>query len=67
MTQPPDAEPLARLQQAQERIEALKAGGAAMTSPEVRRAVNTLVTQIRHAPPEVLAAFNAWKQEKGYR
>ena len=58
---------LARLQQAQDRIEGLKAAGTDMTSPEARRAVNTLITQIRHAPPEVLAAFNAWKEAQGYR
>lgn len=67
MTEQSPTDLLPRLQQAQERIEALKAGGTDMTSPEARRAVNTLVSQIRHASPEVLAAFNAWKSEQGYR
>lgn len=58
---------LARLQRAQERVEALKAAGVGMTTPEARRAVNALVTQLRHAPPDVLAAFSAWKAERGYR
>ncbi len=63
----PTADTMARLQQAQQRIESLKAAGADMTSQEARRAVNTLITQIRHASPEVLAAFNAWKAAQGYR
>ncbi|GEM_PF-6833311 len=66
MAETTDADILARLQQAQERIEALKAAHADMNSPEARRAVNTLITQIRHAPPPILAAFNAWKAEQGY-
>lgn len=67
MTEPSSEGLLVRLQQAQERIEALKGSGTEMTSPEARRAVNLLVTQIRHASPEVLAAFNIWKAEQGYR
>jgi len=38
-----------------------------MNGPDARRAVNTLIAQIRHAPPAVLAAFNAWKVEQGYK
>ncbi|MSQ09915.1 MAG: hypothetical protein EXR52_02785 [Dehalococcoidia bacterium] len=67
MDGPTAADTLARLQQAQQRIESLKVAGADMTSQEARRAVNTLITQIRHASPEVLAAFNAWKAEQGFR
>jgi len=67
MTEPTADDLLSRLQQVQERIEALKAAGTAMASPEARRAVNALVSQIRNASPEVLAAFNAWKTERGYR
>ena len=62
-----NGELLERLQQAQTRIEELKAGGADMNSPEAHRAVNTLITQIRHTPPEVLQAFDAWKRAQGYR
>ena len=36
-------------------------------APEAHRAVNTLITQIRHTPPEVLQAFDAWKRAQGYR
>lgn len=67
MAEPPKDDMLTRLQQAQERVEALKASGAEFDSPEAKRAVNSLITQIRHATPQDLQAFDAWKQEKGYK
>ena len=59
-----EADRLESLKRAQERIEALQAAGADMNSAEARRAVNTLITQIRHLSPEELAAFDAWKRER---
>jgi hypothetical protein len=42
----------------------LQAEGVEMTSREARRAVNRLMTLIRGATPQELAAFNAWKRER---
>ena len=54
---------LEQLKEAQGRVDNLRASGAAMTSPEARRAVNRLITLIRGATQEELAAFDRWKQE----
>ena len=51
-----------QLKEAQQRVNELQAAGTAMNSPEARRAVNRLITLIRGASPDELAAFDAWKK-----
>ena len=53
-----------QLKQAQQRVDALQASGAAMNSPEARRAVNRLITLVRGATPEELGEFDEWKKRR---
>ena len=60
----PEVDRLEDLKTAQERVDALQSEGVEMNSPEARSAVNRLITLVRGATPEVLQAFDAWKQAK---
>ena len=55
---------LEELQEAQGRVEALQEDGVDMTSQEARRAVNRLITLVRGATPDELAAFDRWKADR---
>lgn len=57
-------ERLEQLKTAQQRVDDLQAKGVAMTSPEARSAVNRLITLVRGAAPDELAAFDAWKASR---
>ena len=52
------------LKMAQERVDALQSRRVEMNSPEARSAVNRLITLVRGSTPEVLQAFDAWKEAK---
>ena len=56
---------LEQLKAAQRRVDGLRASGVAMNSQEARSAVNRLITLLRGANPQELAAFDAWKAGRG--
>lgn len=58
---------LDQLKAAQQRIFSLQDQGVEMRSPEARRAANRLMTLIRHADPQDLAAFDAWAAQERQR
>ncbi len=60
----PVLERFEQLKEAQQRVNELQAAGTAMNSPEARRAVNRLMTLIRGASREELAAFDSWKKSR---
>lgn len=55
------------MQAAQRRVYELRDQGFDANSKEVRAAVNRLMTLIRHAMPDNLAAFDAWVAEERAR
>lgn len=52
---------LEELQRAQARVEVLSRGSADPRGREFRAAMNRLMSLVRYAPPEVMAAFEAWR------
>lgn len=49
------------LKRAQERVEALRREGVAPTDRAFTAAMNRLMSLVRHASPEDVAAFDAWR------
>jgi hypothetical protein len=59
------SEDLEGAKRAQQRVWDLQEAGAAPNSPQGRQAVNHLMTRLRHLSESGLAAFEAWKAERG--
>ena len=53
---------LEELQRAQARVDALRGKGADPTGREFKAAMNRFMSLFRHATPEEVAAFDAWRR-----